>query len=343
MMNYLRKVIDYLKTIPPESRYMIVSAGIGIAVVSLTIWYKKKYYLPKKWLKVGEVSDLMCFPVKSCAVVRENEFECNYLGLQKRMLKDRRFMVIDLNGQFITGNEQPRLVKVTPFISGNILTLTAPGMMDHLLDIEDLEYKGTIKATLWGEKVPTVDCGEEVAKWFSRFLLSEDTGLRLVYFPYDTTTRDVRKQNNKVFKRLCKSDSGALHDTTHFSLIAESSVVDLNTRLERPVTPQHFRPNFVVKGTQAYEEDTWNYIKIGKMAVFQNVKPNIRRNSITVDPETGVKDLKLEPLKTLKEYRQIYEPEIRPYVGECPVMGINLGMRAPGVVKLGDPVYVAVE
>lgn len=57
-----------------------------------------------------------------------------------------------------------------------------------------------------GEKVPTVDCGEEVAKWFSRFLLSEDTGLRLVYFPYSKTTRDIRLKN-LVFNRLKKSDS----------------------------------------------------------------------------------------------------------------------------------------
>lgn len=121
-MNYLRKVIDYLKTIPPglfinifyifkhyyniiyliESRYMIVSAGIGIAVVSLTIWYKNKYYsVPKKWLKVGEVSDLMCFPVKSCAVVRENDFECSYLGLQKGMLKDRCVSYLQLFGYIL--------------------------------------------------------------------------------------------------------------------------------------------------------------------------------------------------------------------------------------------------
>lgn len=69
---------------------------------------------------------------------------------------------------------------------------------------------------------------------------------------------------------------GALHDTTNFNLLCESSVADLNTRLEEPVTPQHFRPNFVIKGSQAYDEDKWNYIKIGKTAVFQSVKPSIR-------------------------------------------------------------------
>lgn len=66
-----------------------VGAGIGIAV-GLTVWYnKRKNYIPKEWRKVGELSDLLCFPVKSCGVVRENELECNYLGLQKGTLRDR--------------------------------------------------------------------------------------------------------------------------------------------------------------------------------------------------------------------------------------------------------------
>lgn len=42
-------------------------------------------------------------------------------------------------------------------------------------------------------------------------------------------------------------------------------------------------------------------------------------------------------------YRQIYDPVLRPNVGECPVMGLNLGMRASGTVKLGDAVYIGLE
>lgn len=59
-------------------------------------------------------------------------------------------MLINLNGQFITGRQEPKLVKVTPVIRGKILTLSAPGMMDHELDFEGLEKKSTIRATVWG-------------------------------------------------------------------------------------------------------------------------------------------------------------------------------------------------
>jgi len=45
----------------------------------------------------------------------------------------------------------------------------------------------------------------------------------------------------------------------------------------------------------------------------------------------------------LHSYRQITDPQIRPSVGDSPVMGIHLGLRGPkGIVRLGDPVYVGI-
>ena len=69
---------------------------------------------------------------------------------------------------------------------------------------------------------------------------------------------------------------GALHDATSFMLINESSVAELNTRLEKQVTPLQFRPNFVVKGPIAFDEDNWKWIRIGKNVIFRSVKPCTR-------------------------------------------------------------------
>lgn len=82
-------------------------------------------------------------------------------------------------------------------------------------------------------------------------------------------------------------------------MINEASVTDLNTRLEKPVNPEQFRPNFVIKGASAYEEDTWGWVKIGDV-IFKTVRPCTRCIFTTVDPETGTKNPKVEPLKTLK-------------------------------------------
>ncbi|KAI4472803.1 hypothetical protein M0804_015603, partial [Polistes exclamans] len=135
---------------------------------------------------------------------------------------------------------------------------------------------------------------------------------------------------------------GAYPDETSYHLINESSVTDLNSRLEESITSSYFRPNFVVKNANVYEEDSWDWIKIGDV-VFRNVRPCTRCNLTTIDPETGTKSLKVEPLKTLKSYRQIVDPKIRSFIGEAPVMGIHLALRGPsGVIRIGDPVYVDV-
>lgn len=78
-------------------------------------------------------------------------------------------------------------------------------------------------------------------------------------------------------------------------------MTDLNTRLEKPVNPEQFRPNFVIKGAAAYEEDTWGWVKIGDV-IFKTVMPCTRCIFSTVDPETGTKNPKVEPLKTLKRF-----------------------------------------
>lgn len=59
-------------------------------------------------------------------------------------------------------------------------------------------------------------------------------------------------------------------------MVNEGSLAELNSRLEDKVTAQHFRPNFVVKGPVAFEEDYWKWVRIGENVVFRNVKPCTR-------------------------------------------------------------------
>lgn len=214
-------------------------------------------------------------------------------------------------------------------------------MLSVSVDLAQLRGKG-FQAALWGQAVPARDCGEEAARWLSRFLLQEDIGLRLVYYTLDRAARDVRTKN-KIFPLAESTDTGAYPDASSYSLVTEASITDLNNRLDEPVTSQQFRMNFVIKGaTTAYEEDKWDWVKIGDV-VMRNIKPCTRCILTTVNPETGKKDAKVEPLKTLKTYRQINDPEIRPHVGDSPVMGIHLGLRGPnGTVRLGDSVYVGI-
>ena len=38
----------------------------------------------------------------------------------------------------------------------------------------------------------------------------------------------------------------------------------------------NFRPNLVVEGPNPYEEDKWNWVKIGEDTLFKNFKPCTR-------------------------------------------------------------------
>ncbi|XP_076620618.1 mitochondrial amidoxime-reducing component 1 [Colletes latitarsis] len=325
-----------------RTRLTYVSAvvvGAGTVAVFLWWWWAKrqKEKPPSKWRKVGELSDLIAFPVKSLGSVRMTSMECTKLGLQSGWMRDRTLLVIDLNGHFVTARQVPKMVQVIPSITGSILTLSAPGMMSVSIDLSRMKGKG-FRVAVWSQAVAACDCGEEPARWLSRFLLQEDVGYRLVYYPLQYPMREVRKKTRAFW--VTPDDTGAYPDSTSYCLINESSVTDLNSRLEEPVTPENFRPNFVVKGAVAYEEDQWGWVKIGNV-IFKNVMPCTRCIFTTIDPGTGTKNPNAEPLKTLKSYRQMADPAFRPFTGDSPVMGIHLGLRSSnGTVKLGDPVYV---
>lgn len=247
-------------------------------------------------------------------------------------------MVITPEGKFMTARAQPRLVLVQPHIAGDTLTLQAPGMLDIQLSFAELHTKTPITASVWQQPVRAVDCGEEVARWLSRFIFSEDVGLRLVFYPHAEPTRPVRA-NNLRYDQLTQRDAGALHDASSYMLMTEASLADLNGRMteagEPGVLATQFRPNLVVKGPGVpFEEDDCRWVRIGAGAVFRNVKLCTRCIFTNINPETAQRNAAGQPLKLLKGYRTVVE-------GESPCMGVHLGVRTVGAtVAVGDAVYV---
>lgn len=218
---------------------------------------------------------MLSYPIKSCGWIQLEEFDCISIGVESGNLRDRTFMVVTDAGEFITARKYPKMIQIMPVIDGDFMALSAPEMPQIVINFAALKQKAPSKAEVWNEKVKVIDAGDAVARWFSKFILGSDGGLRLVYYPLSFPTRDVREKN-KVFETAVKSDTGALHDATSFMLINEGSIAELNSRVETQVTPLRFRPNIVVKGPGAFEEDSWDWIKIGDEVVFRNVKPCTR-------------------------------------------------------------------
>ncbi|XP_055612656.1 mitochondrial amidoxime reducing component 2-like [Uranotaenia lowii] len=323
------RLIEEFSTASLSKQATVVAAGIGTLAVTGATAYCIKRHLdnipPKQWRRAGEVNEIYVFPIKSCAPIKVSRIGCSDLGPQRNLLRDRIFMVTNTEGKWMTARQKPKMVLIQPtFDDGyTTLTLAAPGMDDISIDVKSLFDAKRGKGIVWGDSVPAVDCGDEVAKWFSRYILEKDEGCRLVFYPLEKTSR-----------KISGTDSGALHDETSYMLFNTATVEDLNTRLDHRVTALQFRPNFVVKGPPAYAEDNWRWVKIGN-TVFKYVKPCLRCVFTNIDPEKGVSNPQGQPLKTLKGYRKI------PSLGESPAFGIHLGLRKSGEVSLGDAVYYA--
>ncbi|KAG4079961.1 hypothetical protein HA402_006273 [Bradysia odoriphaga] len=324
-----------LSSIDSSRLAVTIAVGVGTATaIGLAYLYRKNLenLPPKRWRKVGEISDLICYPIKSCGSIRLKTAFCNELCLEDGHLRDRVFMAITPEGQFITARSQPKLVQIQPRIEGNKMILSAPGMMDHEIDFNRLHTITPIRVTVWQQYVSAVDCGEETAKWMSRFICSDDIGIRLMFYPGTTPTREVRPKN-RHYSLLNTGNSGALHDASSYMMVNEGSLAELNSRLDEKVTAVQFRPNFVVKGPVAFEEDLWKWVRIGENVVFRNVKPCTRCIFTNIDPETAARHKEQEPLKTLREYRIIRE-------NEPPAFGIHIAAVKFGSVAVGDSVYV---
>lgn len=320
------KLVDEINgSIPKQA--LLVAAGVGtVAVGAAGAYYIKKRIdntPPKQWRRVGEIHEIYVYPIKSCAPVRMSRVYCAELGPMRNLLRDRIFMVVNPDGKWVTARQKPKMVLIQPqFDDGyQTMTLSAPGMDDITIQVDALFDQESVKSVVWGDTVPTVDCGDGVAKWLSTYLLDKPDGYRLRFYPMNKTSR---KKNN--------DDTGSLHDETSYMLFNTATVEDLNTRLEQKVSVLQFRPNFVVKGPPAYVEDNWRWVKIGS-TVFKYVMPCLRCVFTNIDPMKGVSSADGQPLKTLKSYRK------KPELGESPPFGIHLGLRLPGDVSLGDPVY----
>jgi len=221
---------------------------------------------------------------------------------------------------------------ISPKIEGDVLELSAPGMENININISEL-YKSNraMKITLFIDEANCIDCGDEAARWFTNYIGNEE--FRLVFYP-SSEPKPVVHDKKHLFKQADQKDSGALHDETSFMLMNQGSFDDLNTKIEKPVTPLQYRPNFLVSGPKAWEEDSWKWVKFGEHTIFRNVQPCIRCIFTNIDPESGERNPKMEPLNTLKSFRTFKE------IATGPWFGIHLGLRSKGNVKLGDNVYV---
>jgi len=267
---------------------------------------------------VPTLSALSIYPLKSCAALPLTHATVEPLGLQH----DRRWMAVRPDGAFVTGRELPALLHVRAIPTPTGLSLSAPGRAP--LEVpEPSAHTSRLDVTVWDDTCSAAWAGAEADRWLSEYL---GEPLRLVHV-------DARMQRPVDPKRAAPTDRVGFADAYPLMLVSEASLAELNTRLSRPVSMGHFRPNLVVAGCEPFAEDRWKRVRIGGVEL-ELTKPCARCVLITVDPETARRDPHQEPLRTLTAYRKR---------GNKVLFGQNVLARGAGPLRVGDAVEVLEE
>jgi uncharacterized protein YcbX len=271
------------------------------------------------------LSALFVYPVKSlrgCAVA---SVEIDSLG----PVGDRRFMVVDATGRFLTQRTLPRMALIGTALAADTLTLSAEGAAPLDVPRRSQADAPLRSVSVWqSEGLKAEDCGEPAATWLQAVL---GCVCRLVRIG-PAFRRPVRKLPADFGPAATPLVSFA--DGYPFLVLGEASLADLNDRLaghgEDPLPVDRFRPNLVIAGGTPYAEDAWPRFRLGEV-VFRNAGPCARCAITTTDQSTAQRGR--EPLRTLATYRRDAADPTNVNFGR------NLIAEAPGgVLRVGDPV-----
>jgi len=233
-----------------------------------------------------ELTQINVYPVKSCKGTAMARAELTPFGL----LNDRRWMVVDSEGVFVSQRSIPAMSLIEPSLSDSGLILKAPEMEPIEIPFQkDPDRNLTVR--IWDDDCAALDCGDNAARWLTKFL---GTNVRLV-----TRGNAFDRRVNPQYSQ--NRDRVGFADAFPLLLISSASLRDLNDRLDRPIPMNRFRPNLVVSGCEPYAEDRWKRVSFGG-AIMSVCKPCSRCTIPTVDQSTGVRGT--EPSTTLATYRR---------------------------------------
>jgi uncharacterized protein YcbX len=254
------------------------------------------------------LSEINIYPIKSCRGISLAEGVVEERGLQF----DRRWMLVDENNRFLTQREYP--VMATIAVRAESGQLIVDNGRDSIKIARAETQSRTERVRVFSSRVEAAVYEDEVNEFFSDVM---GTRVRLV------AMTEARRAVNYWY-RVRKGDHVSFADGYPFLLIGEGSLEELKRRIAenegvetamkpshserhagvmRPVIPMNrFRPNFVVKGSEPFAEDTWKKVQIGG-TVFHVVKPCGRCPIPTIDQVTGVRHSS-EPTRTLATFRR---------------------------------------
>jgi uncharacterized protein YcbX len=241
----------------------------------------------------ASIAQLFLYPIKGCRGIEVERATLADTGLEVDGIGDREWVVVDSGGQFLSQRELPKMALVETRLTSTALRLKAPGMLQ--LEVPFASEGDVVEVKVWNDQIPAVTQGDVADAWFSRYL-----GLPCRLMRFDP---EARRLSNV---RYTDATAAPYKFADAFALLVAStaSLADLNARLVKrgvpPVGIERFRPNIVLAGIEAFEEDYVERLMLGDVAL-KVVKPCVRCSVPNVDPATGLAST--EPGDTLAIYR----------------------------------------
>lgn len=260
------------------------------------------------------VTELYIYPIKSLRGIKVPRAFAEEKGFKF----DRRWMLVDEHNNFITQRKHPKMSLLQIKHVGNAFIVSAPEMEEITIS-EVLEQGEEATVTIWDEKVEVLLADQTTNNWFSEAL---NMKCKMAYMPLTS-----RRPIDTDF--ASKAEAVSFADGYPYLIIGQSSLDDLNDRLEEKIYIERFRPNIVFSGASPFEEDNWDKFKIGDVCLYAT-KPCSRCVLTTVNPDTGEKDK--EPLATLSKYRR---------KDNNVLFGLNAIASDVGDIAVGDRINIS--
>ncbi|WP_428540878.1 MOSC domain-containing protein [Rhodopila sp.] len=261
------------------------------------------------------VAALWRYPVKGLRGQPVQAIEVERCGFAN----DRRWMVVDSNGRFLTQRELPVMATISAELVADGLVLRTEGDRGVFVPRPAIDVE-TISVTVWRSTVPAARAHQAATDWLKAVL---GRPCQLVYLA-NCDARPVDPDYGQPDDRVSFADGFPV------LLTSMDSLADLNRRLAQPVPMHRFRPNLVIEHGGAWAEDGWRRVRVGKVE-FRLPKSCSRCVVTSVDQQSGERPNPHEPLHTLGTFRR---------AAGGVMFGQNMIPQTLARVAVGDPVTV---
>ncbi|NKJ34165.1 MOSC domain-containing protein [Rhizobium sp. SG570] len=270
------------------------------------------------------VSDLFIYPLKSARGIAIPSAAIDAFGLTD----DRRAMLVDPSGHFITQRELQALAQIDIQPGPSNLRLKMEGKPDIIVPPQHPDNR--MDVIVWKSAVSASVADEETNKALSDWLKRD---VKMVFFD-GLAKRAANPEWAGDDTPVTFSDGYQILVTTTGSLKALNA--NLAAHGEGAVGMERFRPNIVIDCDEAWPEDRWATIEIGGIRL-DLVKPCARCIMTTQDQKTGSRDGP-NPMPAMGRVRMSADRRV-----PGPLFGWNVVPRGEGSVKIGDAVTVIEE